>query len=130
MALFLSDDWFHQVKTLSDEVGNLNLSPNLEKILINVKITDDTDTIIKTLHLKKGHIHPALDETAPSTVILQQATAQYLLRNFEVNHAIEAFINGDIRVEGDMSQLMALQVAQPTDEQKRLFDKIKSMTEL
>ena len=47
-----------------------------------------------------------------------------------MNEIMGAFMSGKIRVEGDMSQLMALQTARPSDEQKALFKDIKSMTTL
>ena len=42
--------------------------------------------------------------------------------------ALEAFMTGKIFIEGDMSKVMALQSARPSQEQKALYKQIKEMT--
>jgi len=41
---------------------------------------------------------------------------------------MQGFMSGQIKIEGDMSKLMALQSAQPTDEQKQLMKQIQDIT--
>jgi len=41
---------------------------------------------------------------------------------------MQGFMTGQIKVEGDMSKLMALQSARPSDQQKALFKQILDMT--
>lgn len=43
--------------------------------------------------------------------------------------AMQAFMTGKIKVQGDMSQLMTLQTAKPSQEQKALFKEILAHTE-
>lgn len=127
MAVFLTDEWFAQVEQLSNEAGELNLPPSLANMALNMKLTDVEQG--NELSLQKGRLHKGLAADAPTTVVLEKQLLLSLLTKFDVNQAMEAFMNGKIRVEGDMSQLMALQSAKPSDEQKQLFKKIKSVTE-
>ena len=46
-----------------------------------------------------------------------------------MNEAMNAFMSGKIRIDGDMGQVMALQTAKPSAEQKDLFKKIYAMTD-
>ena len=46
-----------------------------------------------------------------------------------MNEAMNAFMSGKIRIDGDMGQVMSLQTAKPSPEQKDLFKKIYAMTE-
>jgi len=41
---------------------------------------------------------------------------------------MQAFMTGKIKVQGDMSQLMALQTARPSQEQKTLYKEILQHT--
>ncbi len=42
---------------------------------------------------------------------------------------MQGFMSGQIRVEGDMSKLMAMQSARPSEEQKALIKQILAITE-
>jgi putative sterol carrier protein len=41
-----------------------------------------------------------------------------------MNAAMQAFMSGQIKAEGDMTKLMALQTARPSAEQKALFQQV------
>ena len=71
-----------------------------------------------------------MNAEATTTLLLDRNTLQSIITDFDMNEIMGAFMSGKIRVEGDMSQLMALQTARPSDEQKALFKDIKSMTTL
>lgn len=47
-----------------------------------------------------------------------------------MNYAMEAFMAGKIRVDGDMGQLMSIQTASPSPEQKQLLKNILAITEI
>lgn len=125
MAIFLSNDWFSAVATLNEQSGNLALPPTLQ-IIINGKITGDTET---HLHLKDGKLWQGLHTNAVSTVVTDQTTLQSLISSKNQDVAIEAFMTGKIRIEGDMSALLSLQSTKPTPEQKTLYKAILAMTE-
>ena len=128
MAVFLTDNWFEEVEKMGNEAGELNLPPALENMVINLKITDG-DEVIES-HFANGLLHKGLNAEATTTLLLDRNTLQSIITDFDMNEIMGAFMSGKIRVEGDMSQLMALQTARPSDEQKALFKDIKSMTTL
>lgn len=126
MAQFLSSAWFDEVSKLNNAAGELNLPPNLANVTLNAKITGETDT---ALHLQAGKIAQGLIDTATTTLTIDRATLQQIITDGDINHAIEAFMLGKIRIDGDMTQVMALQSAKPSQEQKALFKQILTMTE-
>ncbi|WP_298739076.1 SCP2 sterol-binding domain-containing protein [uncultured Psychrobacter sp.] len=128
MAVFLTDNWFEEVEKMGNEAGELNLPPALENMVINLKVTEG-DEVIES-HFANGLLHKGLNAEATTTLLLDRNTLQSIITDFDMNEIMGAFMSGKIRVEGDMSQLMALQTARPSDEQKALFKDIKSMTTL
>ncbi len=128
MAVFLTDTWFEQVEQMGNEAGELNLPPALADMVINLKVTDDNEVIES--NYANGLLHKGLNSEATTTLLLDRSTLQSIITDFDMNEIMGAFMSGKIRVEGDMSQLMALQTARPSTEQKELFKNIKSMTTL
>ncbi|WP_367103678.1 alkyl sulfatase C-terminal domain-containing protein [uncultured Psychrobacter sp.] len=126
MAVFLTDAWFEQVDNLGAEAGELNLPPALANMVINLKISDTEQDI--EANYANGLLHKGLNDDASTTLLLDRDTLQSIITDFDMNQVMGAFMSGKIRVEGDMSQLMALQTARPSTEQKELFKRIKSMT--
>ncbi|HYZ92254.1 MAG TPA: SCP2 sterol-binding domain-containing protein, partial [Actinomycetota bacterium] len=66
-----------------------------------------TDTTSGELVMDLGHI-----EGAEVTVTLPYATARAILVDADQQAAMQAFMTGQIKVEGDLTKLMALQTAQ------------------
>ena len=126
MAGFLTDNWFEEVEKMGNEAGELNLPPALENMVINLKVTDG-DEVIES-HFANGLLHKGLNAEATTTLLLDRNTLQSIITDFDMNEIMGAFMSGKIRVEGDMSQLMAVQTARPSAEQKELYTRIKSMT--
>ncbi|WP_350559154.1 SCP2 sterol-binding domain-containing protein [Psychrobacter sp. CAL346-MNA-CIBAN-0220] len=126
MAVFLTDAWFEKVEQLGKEAGELNLPPALATMVINLKVSE-TDANIEA-NYADGLLHRGLNAEATTTLLLDRDTLQSIITDFDTNEIMGAFMNGKIRVEGDMSQLMALQTARPSTEQKELFRQVKSMT--
>lgn len=128
MAEFLTDAWFKMVESETNNAGELNLTPAMQKIHLNIELTDESATT--GLYLKEGRIHKGNDESAETTVQLPLAMLISVVQDMDTSSALQAFIDGDIRVNGDMSQLMALRMARVSDEQKALFAKILLNTSL
>lgn len=128
MAVFLSDNWFNEVDTIANETGELNLPPALANMTINLKVLDPNGDV--EANYAKGYLHKGFNDEATTTLILDRDILQNLITNFDINEVMGAFMSGKIRVEGDMSQLMALQTARPSSEQKQLFKRVYAMTEM
>ena len=127
MAVFLTDEWFSEVDRLTAEAGDLNLPPALAHTKINLKITNtpngDVNAALENGVLKKG------ETDATTTINIDQETLKAIALKGDMNEAMNAFMSGKIRIDGDMGQVMALQTAKPSVEQKDLFKKIYAMTE-
>lgn len=126
MAQFLTQAWFDEVATLNANAGDLHLPPTLANLIINVSITGDEPI---SLHLKDGKIGQHHTANATSTINIDQQTLGDIISQNSADVAIEAFMTGKIRIDGDMSQVLALQSAKPSTEQKALYKQIKQMTE-
>lgn len=127
MAVFLSDEWFNEVDRLTEEAGNLNASPSLANMQMNLNVTESTNGNVEA-HLADGILKKGYVD-ADTTVIIDESTLKNVLFDGNMNKAMEAFMSGKIRIEGDMSQMMALQSVKPSIEQKELFKKIYAMTD-
>ena len=126
MAVFLTDEWFEQVEQMGQEAGELNLPPALANMIVNLKVSDSDKDI--EANFADGLLHCGLSSDATTTLLLDRGILQSIITDFDTNEIMGAFMGGKIRVEGDMSQLMAVQTARPSTEQKELYKSIKSMT--
>lgn len=128
MALFLTPEWFAEVSKLTQEAGDLNLSPSVQNLTLNLKVSDTpAGEVLASFY--DGNIHQGLKEGAMTTLNLDADTLKAVFFEQDMNRAMEAFMSGKIKVEGDMGQLMAVQTATVSQEQKQLFKKILEMSE-
>jgi putative sterol carrier protein len=130
---FLSDQWLDAVFALQAEYRDRVPAP-LVKMKLNQEITAapfseepvklHVDTTSGKAILGRGHL-----EGADTTVSLDYATAKALMVNQDQQAVMQAFMQGKIKVQGDMSKIM---VPPPpkNDAQKELDQKIKDLTEV
>lgn len=126
MPAFLSDDWFATVEQLTTAAGDLNLPPALANLALNLVVADNGSNT--ELALVNGKIQKGLADGAKTTLNLDGETLRKVFLEFDMAAAMNAFMTGKIKVQGDMSQLMALQTAQPSAEQKALFKSVLEQT--
>ena len=126
MLAFLTYDWFSTVETLTAQAGNLNLPPALANLAINLVVADNAGNT--ELSLDGGAIKKGLSSNAKTTLNMDAETLRKVFLEFDMAAAMQAFMTGKIKVQGDMSQLMALQTAKPSQEQKDLFKKVLEQT--
>ena len=121
MAVFLTDEWFNEVDRLTAEAGDLNLPPSLANTKINLNVTGtangDVSAALENGVLKKG------ETEANTTINIDVETLKAIALKGDMNEAMNAFMSGKIRIDGDMGQVMALQTAKTSPEQKDLFKK-------
>lgn len=126
MPAFLTDDWFATVADLTAQAGDLNLPPSLQALAINLIVTDATGQT--ELALASGKLQKGLAEQAKTTLTMDAQTLRKVFLEYDMSAAMQAFMTGKIKVQGDMSQLMSLQMAKPSAEQKALFKNILAAT--
>ena len=127
MPAFLTDDWFTKVAELTAQAGDLNLPPALNALAINLIVTDAAHQI--ELALASGKLQKGLAEHAKTTLTMDAETLRKVFLEYDMTAAMQAFMTGKIKVQGDMSQLMLLQTAKASAEQKALFKNILAVTE-
>lgn len=127
--LFIAQEWFDKVDELTNKAGDLNLPPAIKNMSINLQVTDSDNQEVNAAFYD-GTIHQGLKDGALTTLKLDADTLKAIFLDRDMNRAMEAFMAGKIRVEGDMGQLMSIQTASPSAEQKQLFKDILANTQV
>ena len=110
---FLSDEWIEAAKAIRDEYRG-KVRPMAHSMKMNQIITDvpfgtgtiesHMDTSSGEIQLEFGHL-----ESPDLTVTMDYATAKAIIVEGNPAAGMQAFMAGKIRVQGDMSKLMAMQ---------------------
>jgi hypothetical protein len=123
---FLSPEWFTQVDQLVAAAGDLQIPPAMKAVQVNVTVTDpagDTKLFMKDGLFQQGH-QAGVDTklTLPATL------AKKIFVDADVGAGVQAFLSGEIQVEGDLAKLVAMQTVEPSEPQKALTKKIAAIT--
>jgi SCP-2 sterol transfer family len=124
--VFLSDDWFDAVEELRDEMPEPPAA--LKDLVINIVVAGGPDGD-REIHMAGGQFERGLAEGAPTKLTVPFDVAKSMFIDGNQQAGMQAFMSGQIKVEGDMSRLMAMQAAGgPTPEQVALQEKLKALT--
>jgi hypothetical protein len=124
--VFLSDDWFEAVEALRDEAPEPPAAVKDLKLNIVVSGGPDGD---REIHMAAGQFERGLAEDAPTKVTVPYDIARSMFIEGNQAAAMQAFMSGQIKVEGDMTKLMAMQAGGgPTPEQQALQAKLQALT--
>jgi putative sterol carrier protein len=130
---FLSDEWVSEAKKIRQEYeGQGAVVPHQMKMNLNVtevpfgsgSVEAHLDTSDGAPKLELGHI-----EAVDLTVTLDYATAKAILVEGNPSAGMQAFMAGRIKVDGDMSKLMALQGAAPDPTATEVATRLREITE-
>ena len=128
---FLSDEWVAEARRIRAEFEGIS-APTANPIRINLNVTEvpgsgqidaHVDTSGGEPDIERGHL-----ENPDLTVTLDYDTAKALLIDGNGQAAMTAFMAGKVRVEGDMSKLLALQGSSPLGETEELAARIREIT--
>ena len=113
-----------------DDLPEVTVSVRINQVITEVPFGDGTvnayvDTSDGEFHLELGE----LDE--PDAVLMTDyATAKAMLVDQDPTVAMQSFMAGKIKVQGDMMKLMAMQTAIPANEfSERVAAEIREITE-
>lgn len=123
---FLSDDWFTKVEELRVAAGDLDVPAQLASLQLNIKVTDGGSEV--AMALNGGNLQRGLISGAPTTLIVPKELAYKLFIKQDQSAAMQGFMSGQIKVEGDMSKMMAMQSVQPSAKQQALSKQIAEIT--
>jgi len=124
--VFLSDDWFDAVEGLRDEMPEPPAA--LKDFKLNIVVAGGPDGD-REVHMSGGNFERGLVEGAPTKLTVPYDVAKSMFIDGNQQAAMQAFMSGQIKVEGDMSKLMAMQAGGgPTPEQVAVQEKLKALT--
>ncbi len=112
---FLSDEWLEQTRKLreaySEQVPEVPVSVRMNQVINEVPFGEGViyahiDTSSGRLEMETGHL-----EAPDLTVTLSYTTAKAILVDGDAQAAMNAFLSGRIRVDGDITKMIALQTA-------------------
>lgn len=126
---FLSDAWFDAVEELR---GDAPAPPEaVADVAVNMVVTGGPDGD-REMHFAKGQFDRGAVEGAPTTVSLPYDVARAMLVDGNPQAAMQAFMAGQIKVEGDMTRLMSLQSSagsmMPSGEQLAFLQQLRDIT--
>ena len=123
---FLSEDWFTEVQKIAGEAGGQPEGGH-SAVTMNLVITDTPFGEDSQLQMggpggmARGHA-----ENADVTLTTDYSTAKEVFFSGNPQAGMQAFMQGKIKVQGDMSKLMA---AQGGGGNRELMQKIQEITE-
>jgi putative sterol carrier protein len=133
---FLSDEWMTAAREIREGAAG-STTPPAHKVKMNMVITDapegvgedgsvnvHMDTSDGELKMDKGHI-----EGEDLTLTVDYATAKAIFVDQNPQAGMQAFMAGKIKVQGDMTKLMAMQSGPPDAAAQEVAKKVADITE-
>jgi len=134
---FLSEAWLAEARAIRAELdsqGQPAVPSMVQSVRINLVVTDvpfDEDTVHAHLDTSSGELHLDIGHIDPVdlTVTLGYDVARAILVEGNPQAAMQAFMAGKIRVDGDIAKLMVLQASSPAPTAGEVAARIRSITE-
>ena len=121
---FLSDQWLEEVQKLAAEAGG-GMMP--DSVKLNMVVTGGPEGD-KELHVADGAFATGLLDDAPTKLTVPYQVAKDMFVKGDQSAAMQAFMSGQIKVEGDMTKLMAMQGSAPAGDAGALQAKLQEIT--
>ena len=130
---FLSDEWVAEAKKIREEFAGQGNPPahavRMNQVITDVPFGDGTinahvDTSGGEVDMELGHL-----DNPDLTVTLDYATAKAILVDGNPQAGMQAFMAGKIKVQGDMTKLMAMQSGPVDPTAQEVAARIKEITE-
>ena len=126
---FLSDEWFDKVDQMVAAAGDLRIPPAMKAVAVNVTITGTGgDTAGERQLFMKDGLFVRGHQAAATTLTLSVELARRIFIEADAAAGVQAFLEGNIKVDGDLAQLVAMQTVEPSEPQKQLTREIAAVT--
>ncbi len=125
---FLSDDWFAEAKKIREELNPPAPTGAAADLKLNIVVTGGPSGD-KEIHSAGGEFGEGLIDDAPTKLTVPYDVAKKVFIERDQQAGMQAFMQGQIKVEGDMSKLMAMQTVQPSAEETAVLDRIAAITD-
>jgi hypothetical protein len=129
--VFLSDEWFAAARRVIDE-RNVKI-PSDAQLTMNLVVTDSPNGSEQRLHI--GAVDGAADwgpghvEHADLTLTTDYATARAIFVSGDPQAAMQAFMEGRVKLQGDLTKLVAAQAVGTGPGAPGLADALAELTE-
>jgi hypothetical protein len=123
---FLSDEWFTKVDELVASAGDLQIPEAMKAVEVNVTIVSpsgETPLFMKDGLFTRGH-----QAGVGTTLTLSSEIARRIFVDGDTSAGVQAFLAGQIKVEGDLAKVVAMQTTMPSEPQQRLTKRIAEIT--
>jgi hypothetical protein len=128
---FLSDDWFTAVREIVD-AQELEIPPHAA-LTMNLVVTDTPFGEDRLLHIgaRDGHADWGAGHSAEAdlTLTTDYVTARDIFISRNPQAGMQAFMEGKVKVQGDLTKLMAAQAAGAGPGAPGLADALSAITE-
>jgi putative sterol carrier protein len=124
---FLSDEWFSKVDELDAAAGDLDVPAQLVGLIININV--EAADGAHQMHIDGGKFQRGHSDKGEVTIGLSEDLARKLFIDQDMSAGMQAFMAGEIKIEGDMTKLMAFQTTPMSDKQKALIRQVKEITD-
>ncbi len=136
MPQFLSDEWMLEAEKIREEFQGKG-GPPPHRIRMNLVITDtpegiaDGGSVDAHMNTSEGEMRMDIGhlENPELTVTLEYETAKAIFVDQNPQAGMQAFMAGKIKVQGDMTKLMAMQQSAPDPTQQQVAARIKEITD-
>ena len=130
---FLSAEWMEEAHKIREEFAGQTSAPahavRMNQIITDVPFSDEPinaymDTSQGDLELDLGSL-----ENPDLTVTVDYETAKAIFVEQNPQAGMQAFMAGKIKVQGDMTKLMAMQSQAPDPVAQQVAERVKEITE-
>ena len=123
---FLSTEWFAKVDELIAKAGDLKIPAEMKAVEVNITVKSPGGD--KQIYLQDGLFSQGHRPSATTTLTLDEALARKIFIDADAAAGVQAFLAGEIQVEGDIAKLVAMQTVEPSEPQKQLTKQIAAIT--
>lgn len=131
---FLSDEWIEAARAIREKyigrVPKIPFSVRMNQVITKVPFGEGTlrthlDTSSGELVMDLGHI-----ESPDLTVTTDYETARLIFMGRDPQAAMQAFLSGKVKIDGDMTKMMVLQAQQNQKDElaEQIADEIQAIT--
>jgi putative sterol carrier protein len=129
---FLSAEWMDAVREIrakyADQAAPVPYKVKLNQVITGVPFGEgevhlSVDTTDGTMNMQEGHL-----DDAEVTLTTDYDTAKAIIVDQDQAAAMQAFMSGKIKVQGDMTKLMMMNATPPDDVAKQVAAEIKEAT--
>ena len=130
---FLSDEWWDAARAIrekyADRAADVPISVRMNQVITESPLGDEDHKLF--VDTSSGHfvMEPGELDAPDVTLTVDYATAKAIIVDQDPAAAMQAFMAGKIKVQGDMMKVMAMQTSMPQDDVTRaVADELKGIT--